>query len=93
MRPMTVEHERWEEFVTRLSGPEGCNFQRDANGKVTWKCAGGTDKSFALAALQQMGGDIDIPATLANFDEHGGHCDCEILFNVDRPCYPTDSLA
>jgi hypothetical protein len=25
---------------------------------------------------------VDIPATLAYFDDHGGYCDCEVLLNV-----------
>jgi hypothetical protein len=25
----------------------------------------------------------DVVASLDYFNEHGGHCDCEILFNVD----------
>ena len=28
-------------------------------------------------------GDINIEATLAYFEDHGGYCDCEILMNVD----------
>ena len=38
----------------------------------------------AEAVLTELGG-IDIDGTLAFFREHGGYCDCEILFNVDRP--------
>jgi Protein of unknown function (DUF2695) len=28
--------------------------------------------------------NVDIPASIAFFQKHGGHRDCEILFNVDR---------
>jgi hypothetical protein len=28
-------------------------------------------------------GNVDIPASIAFFEEHGGYCDCEILLNVD----------
>ena len=82
MRVMTADHERWNEFAERLEGPEGCNFRRDDKGEMTWNCAGGTDKSLAVAILHRMGEDIDIPASLAYFEEHGGFCDCEIIFNV-----------
>lgn len=85
---MAPEHPLWDEFRERLEGPEGCNFQGedDEEGKlivdtVTWKCAGGKDKSLATAILETIS-DVDIPASLAFFEEHGGHCDCEILFNV-----------
>jgi hypothetical protein len=84
MRPMTAEHESWDEFTERLAGPEGCNFRWDENGEMRWQCAGGNDKSLAIGILQRMGEDIDIPASLAYFEEHGGFCDCEIVFNVAR---------
>jgi len=77
---MTPEHPRWEEFCNRLAGPEGCDFQKKPDGNATWKCAGGSDKTFAAKILKSMG--MDVAASLAHFDEHGGHCDCEILFNV-----------
>lgn len=81
MRAMTAEHERWDEFTERLAGPEGCNFRWDEDDEMHWKCAGGNDKSLAAGILLRMG-DIDIPASLVYFEEHGGHCDCEIIFNV-----------
>ena len=28
-------------------------------------------------------GDVDVPGSIAYFEAHGGHCDCEILMNVD----------
>ena len=78
---MTPEHSRWEEFCKRLAGPEGCNFKTGAkHGTTMWKCAGGDDKTFATKILKAMG--MSVAASLAYFDEHGGHCDCEILFNV-----------
>ena len=82
MRLMTDEHERWGEFAARLAGPEGCDFRFDADGRLKWKCAGGIDKSRAVRILEQMGGDIDIPGSVADFEEHGGFCDCEIILNV-----------
>ena len=80
---LTVDSARWEEFSTRLDGPEGCNFHKDEKGEIRWKCKAGTNQSLARAILEKMGG-IDVDATLAYCTEHGGHCDCEILFNVDR---------
>lgn len=86
MRPMTPQHPLWEEFVRRLEGPKGCNFKKDKKGKVTWTCKGGTDKSKAKAILESMVresmANIDVEKSLAYFEEHGGYCDCEILFNV-----------
>lgn len=87
LQVMTRKHPRWEEFCERLGGAEGCNFHEDENDKTRWTCKGGKDKTFATAILRAMSnGDerehFDIPASLIYFEEHGGHCDCEILFNV-----------
>lgn len=75
---LTPDRPRWAEFCERLAGPEGCDFTPEH----TWKCAGGTDQSFARAILTDMG--VDVVGTLKWCSEHGGHCDCEILFNCDR---------
>lgn len=84
---MTTQHPRWREFVERLEGPEGCNFRErlDDNGEpiandIVWDCTG-QDKGHATKILSTMEG-IDIVGTLAYFEDHGGYCDCEILFNV-----------
>ncbi len=78
--PMTKDHPRWEEFLDRLVGPEGCNFREDADGKVVQDCCG-VYQPLAIRILKKMGG-IDIPASIEYFEENGGFCDCEILFNV-----------
>jgi hypothetical protein len=38
---------------------------------------------YSKQVMNEMG-NIDIPASLAFFKDHGGFCDCEILFNVDE---------
>ena len=84
MEIMDHSNARWDEFIDRLEGPAGCDFKEKEPGNVnsvTWKCAGGHDKSIAIKILEDMG-DIDIPESLRFFDKNGGHCDCEILFNV-----------
>ena len=79
---MCKDHPKWEEFILRLSGPEGCDFKEDANGKTTWKCKNGEDKSLAIKILRAM--DIeDIEGTISYFEDNSGYCDCEILFNVE----------
>lgn len=75
---MTPEHPLWEDFIERLSGPEGCNFKDD----LTWQCDGGRSRPRAVRILLSMD-DIDVEGSLAYFDRHGGYCDCEIIFNVD----------
>jgi hypothetical protein len=78
---MTPDHLRWDEFCNRLAGPEGCNFHDE-----TWTCdSRDHSKPFCRKILEDMGfADQEIAATLEFFDEHGGYCDCEVLFNVDR---------
>lgn len=80
-RIMCPEHPRWREFIDRLVGPEGCNF-REQGGLHGWNCSGEDDRPFCRAILVAMGG-IDAEGTLRYFDVHGGHCDCEVVFNVD----------
>lgn len=83
---LTPDSERWEEFAERLQGEEGCDFKEKIPGdpeSVTWICKDGKSRPFANKILSDMGG-IDVEKTLEYFDNHGGHCDCEILFNVDR---------
>lgn len=76
---MTPAHPKWDEFAGRLEGPEGCDFKEDG----TWKCAGGMNKPKAEAILHAMGFSAEsIVASLRHFEANGGHCDCEILFNV-----------
>ena len=60
---------RWEEFIDLLA------LKSSDSG-----CAGGEDKSLAIAILKKMGG-IAIPDSLIYFEDHGGYCDCEIVLN------------
>jgi hypothetical protein len=82
---MTLNREQLEEFFERLEGPEGCDFRvKDPNvaSSVTWKCKGGTDKTFATKILKSMMiDDAEIADFLERCEATGGYCDCEILFN------------
>lgn len=56
------------------------------HGHTAWWCSGATENRYILASavLWAMGFTReDIQASFAYFAAHGGHCDCEILFNVD----------
>jgi hypothetical protein len=84
---LTTRHPRWVEFIERLSGPEACDVREGADGNITWRCSART-REYAAAILRDMGAsDGDLLATLDYFDEHGGHCDCEIWLNVDAPLH------
>lgn len=81
--PMTKENPRWGEFAERLSGPEGCNFRKDPDFKFT--CDGTVERPRARLILARMGLSAEaVEASMGYFAEHGGYCDCEILFNVDN---------
>ena len=79
METMTTGHPRWEEFAERLEGPEGCNF-RGKDRYPVWDCQAGKDKTFARMILEDM--EMDVEKSCAYFEEHGGWCDCEIVFNI-----------
>lgn len=79
---LTPEHPLWPDFCNRLAGPEACNFQGEVP-NTTWTCKGGRNQDFSRAILQTMPG-VDVDGTLEYFSQNGGHCDCEVLFNVDK---------
>jgi hypothetical protein len=86
---LTAENRNlWDEFVDRLSGPEGCNFRKhpDPKKKFTWECKGGRDQTLARKILSTMPG-VDVEGTLTWCREHGGFCDCEIIFNCEQGRY------
>ena len=80
---LTPKHSRWNLFVALLG-----KTLTDGLLEGTWRCgndgSGGSRHRYAEAVMAELGG-IDIPSTLAFFRQHGGYCDCETLFNVDRP--------
>lgn len=84
---MTPDHDRWHGFRTRLEGPAGCNFTEQVPGDPStahWSCGGGNDLSKSRAILLSMGySSAFTDRSLEFFSAHGGHCDCEVLFNVE----------
>ena len=76
---LTPESPRWEAFLDALDNALGRNGCDGDEGQA----APGRVHRHAKAVMAAMGG-IDIEATLAFFEDHGGYCDCEILLNVDR---------
>ena len=75
---MTPMHFRWKEFIAKLQ--EACKIQ-DAEGNIGWYCDGTTKN--ARRVLASMDG-IDVEKSLAYFQDFGGFCDCEIVYNVDN---------
>jgi hypothetical protein len=84
---LTPESARWDEFCDALA--DTITISSDPH---TWRCDGdqGQNKDkpelvhrYAKEIMAKMG-NVDVEASLKFFEEHGGYCDCEILFNVDR---------
>ena len=76
---MGADHPRWEEFVNRLCGEDGCNFRKNDDNQTTWDCD--HDHAHTTRILEDMGG-FDIPDTIFGFTMSGGLCDCEVIFNM-----------
>jgi len=77
---MTPEHPQWDEFTEALGKalgglPGRCDGDRGE--------AGPNAHRHAKQILTKMR-CIDIEQSLDFFEDNGGYCDCEILFNVDR---------
>ncbi len=81
VEPPSFSEAEWEQFFDRLAGPEGCDFREDPD--LTWQCAGGNDKTFSKAILEDMLDDeSERNRVLALVDVLGGHCDCEVILNA-----------
>lgn len=73
---------RMKLFFSKLEGKDGCNFRR-VSGKTAWTCDATAKRPLAhkiLRAMKVPAGSIKEIMGVAT--KHGGHCDCEILFNA-----------
>ncbi len=70
METMTTRNPRWREFAKQLA-------------VIMNQCRGGHDKTGAISIMLGMG-NIDIKESCLYFHKRGGHCDCEIIYNIDR---------
>lgn len=93
-RLMSPGHPEWQRFFELLEGPEGCNFRRNPDkyedDNIEWDCSSKSTRYKSRAILERYFPGVDIEATMAFFDKHGGHCDCEILWNVYQSETPED---
>lgn len=82
IKTLTPDDPRWQNFTRRLDGAdEGCNCYFDDGDEFRWTCF--NDFRFSRAILSSYD-DVNVEETLAFFRQNGGHCDCEILFNVEQ---------
>jgi hypothetical protein len=77
---MGPTHPEWAAFCTALAGEGYCDFTEDEEGKPSWHCQ--HDHRHTRSLLANKWPMIDVEATLKLFRDHGGYCDCEVLFNV-----------
>ena len=67
---------RWAEFMERLCGSDGCNWQES-----TWTCFG--DHRFSRKILAGMGlPPVAVERYITYFKSLGGYCDCEVILLV-----------
>lgn len=70
------DHLRWDEFMDRLAGPDGCDVHEGR-----WTCFG--DHRACRRILEEMGAtEAVIDDATRFFRQKGGYCDCEVLMNV-----------
>lgn len=75
---MSVKHPKWDNFIDTLVDEHHCDFKEDP---FSWKCY--HDYRFSTDILKAINfTEDDIRASIAAFQERGGYCDCEIVFNV-----------
>jgi Protein of unknown function (DUF2695) len=81
-----MSHPEWTAFCNALGGKGYCNFVKGHHnfvvGVESWDCQ--HDHSHTRALLASRWPEIDVEATLELFREHGGFCDCEVLFSVSE---------
>jgi hypothetical protein len=81
---MDQDHPGWETFhnimrlVVDVTGKHcpGTVFVKSGH------CRGTKTRPLTCEILEKHFPGVDIPATLAYFEDHGGYCDCEVLLNV-----------
>lgn len=76
-----MTQEQFDALCEFLDSSDGCNFHETEPGNiesVTWKCDGAL--SMTRKFLDECIPDVD--ENLALLADMGGHCDCEVLFNV-----------
>lgn len=72
---MTPDHPEWEVFLKLLF---------DSLAGFPPRCSGSRNKEFSRSILENHFHSIDIPQSLAFFEDYGGYCDCEVLLNVSH---------
>lgn len=85
---LTREHPQWDQFIQILEGILYFHEIENEDGEpdIAWHCESDFTQTTAVLNFMISLGilkDIDIDGTIEYFQENGGYCDCEVLFNVD----------
>jgi hypothetical protein len=87
---MNPRHPRWDEFVDRMVGQEGCGFGFIRHNSAHYHCRG--DHRSARHILAGMGFDeATVTASLAWFRRQRADCDCMILWKIAWHVYGDDA--
>jgi hypothetical protein len=84
---MNKNHPKWEEFLERLDGIEGCNFRyidenltekQGLNDRINinWNCKHGNNKYYAKEIIRKYYPECHIRLTMQFFESKGACCDC-----------------
>ena len=73
---LTPASDRWAEFMFKLNRALSVDVEDSRSSCCEH------NHQHAKEIMEEMGG-IDIPKSIAFFQDNGGYCDCEICFNVD----------
>jgi hypothetical protein len=91
---MTPAHVRWNVFIGRLGQDleqcGGCSGDGTQLDLETGETAPQKHPTHWLSRRLLAAMDCDVEASLAYFREHGGYCDCEVIYNVHPPVRETE---
>jgi hypothetical protein len=76
---MDKSNHKWNEFLDMLH--KEVNFRETSKGRHTWDCDGTLTKTENI--LREHFPEVDIERSLDFMMQHGGYCDCEVIFNVE----------
>ena len=77
LEEQSLNNHLFREFLHRLGGPEGCNWNRG-----TWRCGSPKFKYSRIILNRMKIVKMDQDLLLEICKDYGGFCDCEILLNA-----------
>jgi hypothetical protein len=81
---MNPDNPKWTEFVEHLKTVLTEEQPRYKDDPPMWATFCNCTQELSHRVLREQFPEIDIVETFRYFHDHGGHCDCEILYNCAR---------